>query len=242
MLYVTEVPVHFGLVISVLILLVLGFLLTIQIVLKSEGFYRTMRAFLVISLFCLIIGFGVISLSFYSLPALATVEQMLLYNQLIWAFFGLHAFFLWFYFWWQWFNDQKWRMIIPIIFTGIFLVLAFILPTPLTTYTVSDGVANYLVMPLALVTYGGSLTVWYLLLVPLISSYTLANKREGKDKTWTWVSLFGFVLWAVAVMLMAMVGFLPSSMLIAFGLSLFAWLLLFIAGSQIELPTSGEPE
>lgn len=241
MLYVTEAPIKFGLAAAVCILAIIGVILSIWLVRKSQGFYRTMRTFFVLSLICLSIGFLFIALSFYNLPAAATVEQMLPYNQLIYAFIGLHAFFLWLYFWWQWFNEKKWRLIFPVILTGVFLVLLMILPTPLTTGIVSDGVNNYLVMPLPLSAYGAILILWYLLLVPFIALYRLANEREGRNKTWTWISLFSLILWCIAVMMMAMVAFIPIGMLYGLGLSFVAWLLFSISGSQIQLPMTPEP-
>ncbi|MFX1565693.1 MAG: hypothetical protein ACFFCH_06870 [Promethearchaeota archaeon] len=115
------------------------------------------------------------------------------------------------------------------------------MPTPLTTGIVLDSVNNYLVKPLPLSIYGAILIVWYILLVPFIALYRLANEREGKNKTWTWITLLSFILWFVAVMVMAMVAFIPTAMIYGLGLSVVAWILLFISGSQIKLPLTHEP-
>ncbi len=101
---------------------------------------------------------------------------------------------------------------------------------------ISDGVFNWLVMPLVVYAYGGFLAIFYLLLVPLIAVIDIVKTREGAKKTWTWVGWFGLLLWFITVVLMALVQFIAPFMLIVLGIVVVAWVLIFLSWFFIARP------
>jgi hypothetical protein len=93
MLYITEVPLHFGfaLIVCVASLLLALFRLTRVARKGKEATVSAFSGFLA-SLF-IFLAFMLLAISIYQLPAAATVSQLLPYYLGAWSFVGLHAFF-----------------------------------------------------------------------------------------------------------------------------------------------------
>ena len=97
MLYIAETPLHFGLVIIICVLTLLGSLMALIVTLRTEG-ESTAGYNLFLAAFFAFLTFMVIAISLYTLPAAATVDQLLPTYQAGWSFIGLHSLFLVIYF------------------------------------------------------------------------------------------------------------------------------------------------
>ncbi len=177
----------------------------------------------------------VIAASIFLLPSSATASDLLPYYLGAYSFVGLHAFCLIFYlFNLPWFKKRIWAVFLPIFGTLSWLTVLWFLATPATVGTISDGFATYIIMPFAVLLYSGILAVLYLLLVPLLVLYRVAQTREGAAKMWTWIGMLGLLLWFIAILLMAFVQFTAPFMLYAFILGALAWIIIFLAWLMIE--------
>lgn len=231
-----EAPIHIGILIVNCIITLIGVILAFWVVMKSKGDYRTFRFFSFLAFLCVFLTFVVLAYSFSVLPAAATVDQLLPYTQWAWSLVGLYGLFLVYYLFWPSIKERIWLAILFLLGTISYLAVVWLIPTPLTVFTVSDGVVNYVVMPLIVIGYGGFLGIIYIFLIPLLAIYNLAKQRDGAQATWTWVSWLGLLLWFIAIMLMAFVQYTAPYMLYIFGLSAFAFILMFIAAYFIRLP------
>ncbi len=232
MLTLFETPIHFGVILLLCIVFLLFTLIGILGVLRSEpsssgdfaGFMSVLFGFL---------AFMVLTASVYLLPAAATATELFPYYITIYSFVGLHAFCLVFYFirmpFWK---KQKWAAYLPILGTLSWMTLLWFLATPTTIGVVSDGFINYLVMPLEILLYSGVLVVVYMFIVPTWAVLRLVKDREGSKKTWTWIGWFGFLLWFIAVLLMAMVQFTAAYMIYIMLLASLAWIIIFLSWYQ----------
>jgi hypothetical protein len=228
MLFINETPIHFGVILLLTIILLLFVLLGIIGVLRSEqpsasdfaGFTGVLFGFL---------AFMILTASVFVLPAAATAGELLIYYLSVYSFVGLHGFSLVFYFIGvDWFKKRMWAAYLPILGTLSWFVFMWFTVTPATVTIVSDGALNYISMPFSFLLYSAILTVIYLFLVPLWSVFRLTKRREGSMKTWTWIAWFGFLLWFIAVLLMAMVQYTVAFMIYIFILASFAWILIFL--------------
>jgi hypothetical protein len=176
------------------------------------------------------LGWLVLLASIYLLPAAATATELFPYTIAVYTLFGLHSFCIVFYFLdFSWFKKRLWVVYLPIAATLSWMGLLWFATTPTTVYTVSDGFINYLVMPMSVLAYAGFIMIFYLFLVPLWVLYRLTKEREGSMKTWTWIGLFGFLLWFIELVLMAFVQFTAPFMLFIFVLVAITWILNFLA-------------
>lgn len=229
MLYITETPLHFGLVIIICVLTLLVSLIALIMAIRSEEPSCTLYN-LFLGAFFAFLTFMVIAISIYVLPAAATVDQLLPTYLGAWSFIGLHSFFLVMYMiGLPFFKKRIWAIFLPIIGTLSFLALVWILPTPATVTIVTDGVTNFLAMPFTLVAYGGFLAIFYLLLIPLIVLYRIAQARQGMVKTWTWIAMLGQTLWFIGLILMALVQYTAPYMLFIYGLIIVAGILIILS-------------
>ncbi len=229
MLYIAETPLHFGLVIVICILTLLVSIIALIVTLRTEG-PSIAEYNLFLTAFFAFLTFMVIAISIYVLPAAATVDQLLPTYLGAWSFIGLHSFFFVMYMLGlPFFKKRIWAIFLPIIGTLSFLALVWILPTPATVTIVTDGVTNFLAMPFTLVAYGGFLAIFYLLLIPLIVLYRIAQARQGIAKTWTWIAMIGQTLWFIGLILMALVQYTAPYMLFIYGLIIVAGILIILS-------------
>lgn len=237
MLFITEAPLHFGLLVLSCIVLLLMLLIGILAVLKSETPSAT-RFSGFLSVFFAFFAFLILAISINQVPALATNDQLLPYYLGAWSCVALHGFFLVFYMvGFKWLKERKWAVYLPIIGTISFLAILWIFATPSTTVVISDGIINWLIMPLVVYAYGGFLAIFYMFLVPLIIVLRLNKTREGAVKMWNWIGWFGLFLWFIAAILMALVQYVAPFMLIALGLAAIAWIIVFISWIFLERAT-----
>jgi hypothetical protein len=163
-------------------------------------------------------------------PAAASIAELFPYTMAVYSFLGMHAFCLVFYFLgFEWFKKRIWAIYLPILGTLSWLTLLWVLATPSTVTTVSDGFLTYLIMPFPFLAYTGVLAFFYMFLVPLFALFRLAGTREGSAKLWTWIGFLGMLLWFICVALMAFVQFVASYMIYLFVLAAFAWIIIMIA-------------
>ena len=229
LLFIHETPIHFGVILLLAIIFLVFALLGIIGVLRSDrpspsgwsGFLTVAFGFF---------AFIILAASVYLLPASATASELLPYYLAIYSFVGLHSFFMVFYFLdLSWFKKRMWLVYLPILATFSWIAIMWFYVTPTTVSVVSDGVANYIVMPLNFLLYSAFLAVIYLFLVPTLVLYRLAKTREGSMKMWTWIGWLGSLLWFIAVLLMALVQYTAPFMIYTFILAAFAWIIMLIA-------------
>lgn len=229
LLYIVETPLHFGLVIIICVLTLLGTIMALIVTLRTEG-ENTAGYNLFLASFFAFLTFMVIAISMYTLPAAATVDQLLPTYLAGWSFIGLHSLFLVIYFLGiPFFKRRIWAIFLPIIGTISYLALVWILPTPATVTLVSDGVINFIAMPFTLVAYAGILAVIYFLVIPLYALYKVAQSRQGMAKTWTWIAMLAEVLWFTGLILMALVEYTALYMLFIYGILIVAAILILLS-------------
>ncbi|MFX0077610.1 MAG: hypothetical protein ACFE8O_00070 [Candidatus Hermodarchaeota archaeon] len=229
MLYVVETPLLFGLVIIICILTLLISIMTLIVTLKTEG-TSTAGYNLFLAAFFAFLTFMVLAISMYTLPAAATVDQLLPTYLGAWSFIGLHSLFLVIYFLGiPFFKRRIWAIFLPIIGTLSYLALVWILPSPATVTIVSDGAMNFIAMPITLVAYAGFLAIIYFLVIPLFALYKVAQSRQGMAKTWTWIAMLGEILWFTGLILMALVQYTALYMLFIYGIIVIAAILILLS-------------
>ena len=229
MLYIGETPLHFGLVIIICVLTLLVSLIAIIMALRSEDPSCTLYN-LFLTAFFGFLTFLVLAISIYVLPAAATVDQLLPTYLGAWSFIGLHSyFFVMYMLGLPFFKKRIWAIFLPLVGTISFLALVWILPTAATVTIVSDGVVNFLAMPFTLVAYGGFLAIFYLLLIPLIVLYRIAQSRQGMAKTWTWIAMIGQTLWFIGLILLALIQYTAPFILFTYGLIIVAGILIILS-------------
>lgn len=242
-LYITEVPLHFGLalVICITTLLLALFGLTGVARRGKDATVSTFSGF--VSMLFVSLIFMVLVASIYQLPAAATVSQLFPYYLGAWSFIGLHGFFLVFYLLGSaYFKKRVWAIFLPVLGTFSYLVLVWILPTPSTVTLVSDGLLNYVAMPTTLVAYAGSLAIIYMLLIPFIVAYMLGKKRKGAAKRWSWMVWFSYFLWFIAALMFALIQYTATYALYAFALAAFAWILGSISFVFFDRASASKPK
>jgi hypothetical protein len=229
MLYIAEVPWHFGftLVICAASLLLALFSL---FGLARKGKDATVSAFAgFLSVLFVFLTFLLLAISQYLLPATATVVELFPYYLGAWSFVGLHAFFLVFFLLGtEYFAKRVWAIFLPVLGTLSYLVCLWILATPGTVVPVTDGVLNYLGWPLVLLVYAGVLVALYMVVLPIYVTYTLAKQRRGPQKLWTWLVWVAYLVWVIAAMLFAAIQFTYALGLLALGLGGLAWVLILV--------------
>ncbi len=229
LLFIHESPIHFGVILLLAIICLFFALLGIMGTLRSDrpspsgwsGFLTVAFGFF---------AFIILAASVYLLPASATANELFPYYLAVYSFVGLHAFFLVFYLLdLSWFKKRMWLVYLPILATFSWIAIMWFYVTPTTVSVVSDGVVNYIAMPLNFLLYSAFLTVIYLFLVPTLTLYRLAKTREGSMKMWTWIGWLGSLLWFIAVLLMALVQYTAPFMIYTFILASIAWIIMLIA-------------
>lgn len=227
-MFIHELPVHFGIIvlngIILLILLFGGFYVMIT---REEHRERYWLNFLWI-LF-LLFTFTIIGYRIYQLPAVATVDQLLPYTLAAWSAVSLYALFsvfTWFTF--DFFRKRQWLMFLFLIGSLLFLDLLWFFATPATTTVVSDGVMNWLAMPLIIVATGAVLAIIYLFLMDFIGTYQINKTREGAIRLGNWITWFGGLLVNISLILMALVFYLAPYMFVALTLATVGLVILFI--------------
>jgi hypothetical protein len=166
----------------------------------------------------------------------ASVGELLIFYQMIWGFAGLHGFTVILYcLGTRFLSERKWLLILIILGGAVYVVLLFLLPNPVTAFTVNDGWLNYVAMPLVLVVYAAILGFIYMFLVPLFVAIRLTGKTEGSDRQWIWAGRIGLLLSFVASILISAVQFRFPFMIYYFGLIIVAWLLIGIGAIQMGL-------
>ncbi|MFX1342917.1 MAG: hypothetical protein ACFFAL_09520 [Promethearchaeota archaeon] len=229
MLYLAETPLHFGLVFIICILTLIVSLIAMIMALRSEKPSCTLYN-LFLAAFFAFLTFLVLAISIYVLPAAATLDQLLPTYLGAWSFIGLHSFFFVMYILGlPFFKRRIWTIFLSLVGTISFLALVWILPLVTPATIVSDGVANFLAMPFTLVAYGGFLAIFYLLLIPLIVLYRIAQARQGMAKTWTWIAMIGQTLWFIGLILLALVQYTAPFILFTYGLIIIAGILIILS-------------
>lgn len=228
MLYIAEAPLHFGLMLSTAIILLLMTLVGLLWVVRTENAGAGLwSGFL--SIFFAFFMFLILTIVIYQLPAAATLDQLLPYALGAWTCVAFHAFFLLFYLLgFKWLRARVWVAFLPIIGTISFIAILWLFATPANTFVVSDGVMNWLAMPLIVVGYGGFLAIFYMLLVPLIVTYRVTKDQTGNLRMGNWIGWIGLLLWFIAAIMMALVQYLAPYMLLILGLMTIAWAIVFI--------------
>ncbi len=229
MLFIAESPLHFALALTTTIVILISALLIFLGVIRTEkplaGFWS---AFL--TLFFAFFTFLILTIMMYQLPAAATADQLFPYYIGAWTCVGLHAFFLLFYVvGFEWFRKRVWAAFLPLLGTISFMVVLWVFATPATSIVVSDGVMNWLALPLIVVGYGGFLAIFYMLLIPLIRVYSVTKTQTGLLKQANWFAWIGLLLWFIAAIMMALVQYTAPYMSIALALAALAWLIMLIA-------------
>jgi hypothetical protein len=229
MLYFHEVPMHFGLTIASSIFTLLLVLLGIIGLVQHKNGLSFTALFGTLTMLFGFLALLTLALSMFLLPAAATVSQLLPYYQCMWTFVGLHGFFLVYYLYWRSFKERLWLNILPILGTISYLTVVWVLVNPLIAFVVSDGVLNYVVMPLTLIAYGGILAIIYIFLIPFYYALTEYKIRVGAVRFWSWMSWLCLFLWFIGALMVALVQYTVFYMLYILGLITFAWFLGFIA-------------
>jgi hypothetical protein len=187
--------------------------------------------------------FMTLLVSIYQLPAAATVTQLLPYYLGAWSFIGLHGFFMVFFLLGTaYFQKRVWAIFLPVLGTLSYLLLVWVLPTPSTVTLVSDGVLNYVGMPMTLIAYAGILAIIYMLLIPFIAIYGIAKKQKGAAKGWAWSCWVSYFLWFIAALLFALAPYTASYALYAFALAAIAWILISISYVFYERASAAKPK
>jgi len=194
---------------------------------------RWFGVFYVLFIFLMYVVFAI---SLAILPASASVSELLIFYQVIWGFAGLHGFCIILYSLGARFLRERTLLFVLIVLGGVaYVVLLFLLPSPLTAITVSDGVLNYVAMPLVLVAYAAVLGVIYMFLVPLLVAIRITRKTEGNAKRGIWIGWIGIVLSFVASILISAVQFTAPFILYSFVLVAVAWLVIAVGAVLMGL-------
>lgn len=168
----------------------------------------------------------VFAISMAVLPATAGVVELLPFYLVIWGFAGLNGFFIiLFCLGARFLNERKWLLLLIVLGGAVYVVLLFLLPTPFTVFTVSDGWLNYIAMPLVLVMYAFFLGTIYMCLIPLYVSIQLNNRMEGSAKRGLWIGWIGLFLSFLGAVLISAVQFTVAFILFVFALVAIAWVL-----------------
>ena len=228
MLFIAEAPLHFGLLLTttiiILLMAIVGFLWVVRTKDASAGLWSGF-----LSVFFAFFTFLILTIMTYQLPAAASVDELLPYSLGAWTCVSFHAFFLVFYvFGLKWLRERLWVAILPLIGTISFVTVIWVFTTPATTTIVSDGIVNWLAMPFIVVAYGGFLAVFYMFLAPLLVTYWITKTQTGTQRLGNWIAWIGLFLWFIAAILMALILYVPSFILLTIGLAALAWAIVFI--------------
>jgi hypothetical protein len=223
-----EAPIHFGLLLTTTIILLLmaliGFLWVVRTENASAGLWSGFLA-----IFFAFFTFLILTIMAFQVPAAATVNELLPYSLGAWTCVSFHAFFLLFYvLGLKWLRERVWLAILPVIATIAFVTTLWIYATPANMTVVSDGVMNWLAMPLIVVGVGGFLAIFYLFLAPTIVTYQVTRTQEGMLRMGNWIAWIGLFLWFIAALLMALVLYVAPFMLFVLALATVAHALVFI--------------
>ena len=228
MLFIADAPLHFGLLLTTTIILLLMTIMGILWVARTENASAGLwSGFL--SVFFAFFTFLILTLMTYQLPAAASVDELLPYSLGAWTCVSFHAFFLLFYvLGFKWLRERVWVAFLPVIGTISFVTVLWVFTTPATTTIVSDGVVNWLAMPFIVVVYGGFLAVFYMFLAPLLVTYRITKTQTGTRRMGNWIAWIGLFLWFIAAILMALILYVSSFILLITGLAALAWAIVFI--------------
>jgi hypothetical protein len=241
-LFVNEAPLHFGVVVGICMITLVVLLLSLLSVARAPSEQRLTRWFGVLYVLFIFLVYVVFAVSLAILPASAGVGELLIYYQVIWGFAGLHGFCIILYSLGYRFLKARLLLFILIILGGaVYVVLLFLLPSPLTAVMVTDGVLNYVAMPLVLVVYAAILGVIYMFLVPLLVAIRITRRVEGNAKLGIWVGWVGLVLSFVASILISAVQFTAPFMLSSFGLVAVAWVVIALGAVLMGLLSKSTP-
>ncbi|MFX1509304.1 MAG: hypothetical protein ACFFBR_03265 [Promethearchaeota archaeon] len=223
-----EAPLHFGLLLTTTIILLLMTLIGFLWVVKTENARAGLwSGFLTI--FFAFFTFLILTIMVFQVPAVATVSELLPYSLGAWTCVSLHAFFLLYYvLGFRWLQKRVWLAILPVIGTMGFVTILWIYATPANMILVFDGVMNWLAMPSIIVGVGGVLAIFYMFLAPTFAVYQVTKSQEGMVKMGNWISWIGLFLWFIAALLMALVLYVAPYMLFVIALATVAYILVFI--------------
>ena len=236
MLFVHEAPLHFGVVLGICVITLVVLLLSLLSVARAPSEQRLTRWFGFLYVLFIFLMYVVFAVSLTIFPASANASELLIYYQVIWGFAGLHGFCIILYSLGARFPRARLLPFVLIILGGAaYVVLLFLLPNPLTVMTVSDGVLNYVAMPLALFAYAAILGLIYMFLVPLLVAVRITRKVEGNVKLGIWVGWIGLALSFVASILISAVQFTAPFMLYSFALVAVAWLVIAVGAVLMGL-------
>jgi hypothetical protein len=243
MLYIAEVPLHFG---FTLVICVASLLLALYSLfgLARKGKDASVSAFAgFLSVLFVFLAFMLLAVSQVLLPAAATADQLFPYYLGAWSFVGLHAFFLVFFLLGtEYFRKRVWAIFLPALGTLSYLAAVWVVATPSTVGLVSDGVLNYLAWPLALLAYAGVLVVLYMVVLPIYVAYTLAKQRRGPQKLWTWLVWVGYLVWVIAATLFAAIQYTYSLGLVPLGLAGGAWVFILVSYCLLDRQMKIKPK
>jgi hypothetical protein len=235
-LFINEAPVHFAVVVIICVITLIVMVLSLLSVARAPSEQRLTRWFGVLFVLFIFLMYVVFAVSLAIFPVSAGVSELLLYYQVIWGFAGLHGFCIILYSLGYRFLRERMRLFILIMLGGaVYVVLLFLLPNPLSAIIVTDGVLNYVAMPLALVGYAAILGAIYMFLVPLLVTIRMTKKAEGNTKLGMWLGWIGLVLSFVASILISAVQFTASFILFSFGLVAVAWLVIALGAILMGL-------
>jgi len=227
-MYIHEAPIHFGLIIATWIVLLYGIFVAYRRIITQEE-QKEWNWMMFLMLFFLLLTYTCLAAMIFVLPAAATATQLLPYYLAAWSSVALYGFFFVnFAFTTPWFKEKQWLRYLFLIATVSFLSVLWFFTTPAATLVVSDGIMNWLVMPLIVVGYGGILTIIYLFIVPFYHMYRVTKPQTGALRTANWIAWFGLFLWGVAAMCMALVAFLTLLMPLILAIALIGLIISYI--------------
>ncbi len=228
MLYIHETPIQFGLIIATWIVLLYGIFVAYRWIITQEE-QKEWNWMMFLILFFLLFTYTCFAAMIYLLPATATATQLLPYYLAAWSSVALYGFFLVnLVFTLPWFKEKHWMRYLFLIATVSFLVVLWFFTTPAASAVVSDGVMNWLAMPLVVVAYGGILAIIYFFIVPFYHVYRVTKPQTGALRTANWIAWFGMFLWHIAAMCMALVAFLALLMPIILAIALIGLIISYI--------------
>lgn len=219
-MYIFESLLHFG---SILIPLgIWGIIILLSVI---EIIKRTHRSRLPGFLFLLNASWFfmvllIFTLSLILLPANATVQQLLPYYQWCGVFFGLffvfNMYYLGFMTKWDILNGIQWPHVLALVVIIPFLYLITLLSDSSAIGLVSDGILNYLALPIPIVVYGILLLITCIILGTYKIFGTSAGQREKYEQFWLRMYWFFGQLSSVILILAILVEYTVSIMPLLF--------------------------
>jgi hypothetical protein len=169
---------------------------------------------------CLFIVLLSFSMSIVILPANATIQQLLPYYQWCGVFFGVFfltdAFYITFLTKWDILNGIQLAHILTAIFAIPFLYLIIMVGSDSSVSLVSDGILNYLALPIPVVLYGTTLCIILMILSTYKIFWSEGGKREKREQFWLRLYWFFSQISLVILILAILVEFTAAYMPLLF--------------------------